>query len=422
MAADSGRSARARGFAPSEITVLVNWPVLEQHASEAAFLWTQRVKAVDASHYKLKHLGRLDARLHAHLRGLRVAGRTGWQVAETALGELSPGPMFVAAYLAFASREARQMYQMLQLALTDVALERALVGALEWIELGNVRHALDQLCASRAAEYRRIGLTALMAHRCEVDRELEEACQDEDPTLRELAFRSIGAMKRRELRHAAEPGLRDPDVYCRFWSGWSLAMHGDAAAAVGAYQLAPALPTLERTALEMAMRFGELEWARSLIRQLAGSPETRREAIIAVGIFGDPHTVPWLLDQCQDPDQARIAGESFSKVTGVDLKYLDLTIEPPAESDGAASPEDAELRWPNAPAVHDWWVAHRSQFSPGQRYMGGQLISATVARRVLVEGYQRQRGGAALEMAHRSESAVFPIGARADWQREWLQT
>ena len=420
MSADSGRYAHARGFAPIEITALVNGPVVEQHASEAAFLWTQRVKAVNASHYKLKHLGRVDARLHAHLRGLRVAGPAGWRVAETALGEISPGPMFVAAYLAFASREAQQMYRMLQLGLTDAALEGALLGALEWIGCATVRPALDQLCMSRVAAHRRIGLTALMAHRCEADQELEKACRHEDPSLRALAFRSIGAMKRRELRNTAEPGLRDPDPHCRFWAGWSLAMHGDAAAAVGAYECAATLPSLRRTALEMALRFGELSWARSLIRSLAGSPATRREAIEAIGIFGDPDTVPWLLDQFQDLDHARTAGEAFSKITGVDLKYLDLIIDPPVESD-AGRPEDAELRWPNAGAVHDWWARHRPQFGGGQRYMGGQLISAAAARRVLLEGYQRQRAGAALEMAYRSESAVFPIAARADWQRQWLQ-
>jgi uncharacterized protein (TIGR02270 family) len=420
MSTDFKRFSHPVGFAPSEISALVNGPVVEQHASEASFLWTQRVKAVSASHYKLKHLGRLDARLDAHLRGLRVAGAAGWRVAQVALGDLTPGSLFVGAYLAFASRTAQQMYQMLQLGLTDDSLERTLVGALEWIEYPTVHSALAQLLRSKSTAHRRIGLTAMIGHRRDVDREVEKACGDEDPSLRLLAFKSIGAMKRRELRNLAEPGLRDSDPLCRFWSGWSLAMHGDAAAAVGAYETALELPSLRRPALEMALRFGELPWARELIRSLAGSASTLRNAIDAVGIFGDPDTVPWLLDQMQDMESARVAGEAFSTITGVDLKYMDLTIDPPDDVD-AANEEDSDLRWPDAPAVNQWWSQHRSQYYGGQRYIGGELISADSARRVLSEGYQRQRAGAALEMTYRSQSAVFPVGARADRQRRWLQ-
>jgi uncharacterized protein (TIGR02270 family) len=402
-----------------QITAFVNWPVLKQHASEAAFLWTQRAKAVGASHYKLKHLGRLDTRLLGHLRGLRVAGDPGWRVAERQLAELSAGTLFVAAYLAFARRESQQMFRMLQLGLTGTALEQALLGALEWIDYATVRPALDQLCASQVPAHRRIGLAAFLAHRCELDREIEKACRDEDPSLRAAAFRSIGMMKRRELRHVAEPGLRDADALCRFWAGWSLAVHGDTAAAIGAYECAAELPGLGRTALEMVLRFGEAQWARNLIRALAGSSATRRDAIAAVGIFGDPHTVPWLLEQFQDPEHARIAGESFSRITGVDLKYLDLTVEAPVES-SPGNAEDADLRWPSASLVHDWWAKNRSLFTGGQRYMGGQPLSPAVARQVLTEGYQRQRAGAALEVAYRSEAAVFPIAAPADRQRQWL--
>ena len=48
--------------------------IIEQHAGEAAFLWTLRDAAGGEPHYKLWELAKLDDRVEAHIDGLRVAG------------------------------------------------------------------------------------------------------------------------------------------------------------------------------------------------------------------------------------------------------------------------------------------------------------------------------------------------------------
>ena len=53
--------------------------------------------------------------------------------------------------------------------------------------------------------------------------------------------------------------------------------------------------------------------------------------IRGVGMVGDPHFVPWLMEQMTDVTLARIAGESFSFVTGVDLANLALDRPPPED-------------------------------------------------------------------------------------------
>ena len=120
------------GFTPTEISALVNREVVEQHASEAAFLWKQREHAAVAPHFKLKHLAKLDARLEAHLHGLLVAGEAGWHFAQRRLADANPGTVFVAAFLANASGAARRMPQILALALERAAFERALCASLAW--------------------------------------------------------------------------------------------------------------------------------------------------------------------------------------------------------------------------------------------------------------------------------------------------
>ena len=75
--------------------------ILEQHAEDAAILWLQRDRAVDAPHFKRLLLGRLEERLEAHLDGLRVAGPAGWETARAALEAYrEPGEVFAAAVLA----------------------------------------------------------------------------------------------------------------------------------------------------------------------------------------------------------------------------------------------------------------------------------------------------------------------------------
>jgi hypothetical protein len=47
--------------------------------------------------------------------------------------------------------------------------------------------------------------------------------------------------------------------------------------------------------------------------------------------LGDPGTVDWLISLMQQPDQARAAGEAFSKITGCDIAYEDLETDVPED-------------------------------------------------------------------------------------------
>src|SRR4051812_27330769 len=91
---------RPIGFRPWEISAMINQEVVDQHAEEAAFLWTQRDRATEAPQYALKDLAKLDERVEAHVDGLRVAADAGWA---TALAQLDQGrgEVFAASVLAF---------------------------------------------------------------------------------------------------------------------------------------------------------------------------------------------------------------------------------------------------------------------------------------------------------------------------------
>ena len=408
------------GFSPGEISSLINRPVVEEHAEEAAFLWRSRERASRAPHYRLKHLAMLDARLLAHLEGLRVAGDYGLAHARHALADADASVVFVAAYLAFAASHADEMRRAVQVALSDVQLTDAVVAALAWLGPRPAQQWLNALNGSENAAYRRLAIAVQAAHRDDGGAATAHAVADPDPALRARALRSIGETKRRDLDDALHRSTHDAEPRCRFWGAWSLAVLGHRAAAKSAFETASEDPALASPALEIAMRAGEHGWARQLIRSLAGDASTLRQSVVAAGAFGDPATVPWLLQLLEQPRLARVAGEALASITGADLEQPELKQDAPEDAPEVHE-EDLDLRWPSPDGLARWWHAERGRFVSGQRYIGGQPLGEAAALHVLRTGYQRQRRGAAIELALlRDGAVVFPVHARGDWQRRRL--
>lgn len=419
-------SAPILGFTPSELTSLVRRHVLEEHASEAAFLWQQREAAVLAPHFRLSHLERLDARLQAHLAGLRTAGEEGLRAAQRVADPEDIGSLFVLARCALDGQDPGAMREAVSVALSARGGHEAVAAALGWGLPARMQPLVDRLAASTVADYRAIAsrASALMgpATRQEPGT-IRQWTGDADPVVRAHGLRAIGVRGEPSLLPLAEQSLNDPVPACGFTAAWSLALRGDEAAARHLLAIGPDLPSaFAREAVELAVRRASSEDARSAIRQWAASAETRRLAVLAVGAFGDCVSVPWLLDCCDDERLAPLAGEAFSTITGADLRYLDLDRDPPEHLDPEALPkEDRELPWPDRSRLASWWQAHHRAFLAGQRYLAGQTITAPHLAAVLRTGYQRQRAAAAIELAALfPEAPLFPVRMRADRQRRAL--
>jgi len=408
------------GMAPKEISPLVNGAVLEEHASEAGFLWRLRERAIHAPLYRLPQLALLDARVLAHLEGLRTAGVDGFEQARRKLGEIDAATLFVAAYVAFAGGDREGMRDAFTIALSDDALMDALVAALAWQSPDAVFGAVSILGRSRDAIHRRACLAVYAAHRVDPGSLLTRAVDDPDPKLRARALRAAGELGRGDLADALRRGLSDPEMLCRFWAAWSLALSGTQYAAQIAYEAGRDDAVLSRGSLEIAMRAGEPHWARELIRSLAVDGSSIRQAIQAAGAFGDPAVVPWLLELTTDKVHGRVAAEAIASITGADLDLAALKEDAPKDAENGHA-DDASLRWPNPEGLQRWWQTEHTRFSRGDRYLAGLPLSEQAAFQVLRRGYQRQRRSAAIELARlRKGAMVFPIAARADWQQRRL--
>jgi uncharacterized protein (TIGR02270 family) len=141
--------------------------------------------------------------------------------------------------------------------------------------------------------------------------------------------------------------------------------------------------------------------------------------------------VPWLIAQMEVPDHARIAGESFTMITGVDLVDEQMTRDRPegfqsgptddAEDENVAMDPDTDLPWPDPQRVRNWWDANGQRFLTGERYLAGQLVSAEHCQRLLRRGRQGLRRAAAFELALMDPQApLFETRARASRQQRQL--
>jgi len=419
-------SLRSIGFRPREILAMINQEVIDQHAEEAAFLWTQRDHAVTAPQYALKHLAKLDERVEAHVDGLRVAASAGWTTAAANL-EQGPGEAFAASVLAFESGDAERIDVVLKVGCSAPPLTRGLISALGWIEQDVAAREARKLIGSAEPEVRRAGIATMAVHRQDPGSLLNEAVVDPSPRVAARGMRAAAELGRGDLAVALSDRLSDADDECRFWAAWAVVR-------LRGRRMSDALSILRgfvesdgpkaESGVEIAFRAVDVAEGNSWRQRLGREPDTARLGMVAAGAIGDPAAVPDLLAQMANPELARVAGRAFSMITGADFDYEDLTGHAPAvpnaddDDDKLFSGPDSDLPWPSARAVQEWWSSRAARFVPGVRHLLGKPITDESLLDALARGCQNQRAAAALELALRNPSQVlFETRERA--QRQW---
>lgn len=397
--------------------------VVEQHAEDAAFLWTMRRAAVEAPHTRLPDLVRLDERIAANLDGLRIAGGGGWKLASKALLHGEGGEVFTAAVLACESGRADRIERVLAVSPTD-ELARGVAGALTWLPFRKVEIALARLRAAPSPLARRIALVAHSAHRRDPKRALDAALLADDSSLRATALRAIGELRRTDRRSALSAGLFADEKDCRFWAAWSATLLGDAAGTPVLREIAARGGVRAEASATLAAIALEHDEARVWIEELGRRPELRRIATRAAAALGDPRALSMLLDWLSVPELARVAGDAITTITGIAIEG-DLAGEPPpgfasgpsddADDEDTTPDPDEHLAWPRAALVRAAVERARAGFAPGVRHLLGRTVEKGSLSRALAEGRQPERARAAFELARMGEP-LFDVSAPAGRQ------
>jgi uncharacterized protein (TIGR02270 family) len=402
--------------------------IVEQHAEEAAFLWLLRDAAVDAPHYDLKDLARLDERVEAHIDGLRVAAEPGWEIALAQLDQhQEASELFAAGVLALESQDQARIDQVIAVVEAVPEATRGLISALGWLRPESLRGLVKSFLDDPSPVRRMLGLAACSVHRIDPHSHLGRLLSDDATIVRARALRLIGELGRADLNQELRNAVQDPDETCRFWAARSAGLTGERGLAIPILkQHAEGEAAFKWRALDLVLRIMPQTEAMAWLRGLNSDPRHARLAVTACGILGDPAFIPWLIARMEIPDLARAAGESFSMITGIDLAYDDLETDAPQNfqagptdnpaDDNVALDPDEDLPWPDPALLRQWWERESSRFPTGTRHLLGRPLSTEACQHALTAGFQRQRRAAAFELVlARLDAPLFNWrrGARA---------
>lgn len=405
----------------------INEEVISRHAEDASFLWLRRDRAVHAFDYTLTDLERLDGRIDAHLDGLTTAGDEGWRLALEQLENGDPEDFFAAASVALLRADSSFEEVVAAAEAADLPATRGLISALAWSGEPAAKR-LDVLAASRSEKARMVAIAARACLRTCEGAALERALRDPSPLVRARALRAVGEVGRKDLLLPLRQSNAETSPECRFWAAWSASILGNPTAI-------PVMLAASRTgklhierAIDLAVRASKGDSGAAIYRQLVSEGATCL-ALIAARALGDPANVPWILEAMEDETHARLAGDAFSTLVGVDLACEELVSEQPRREAGPTDdPADenvamdryADLPWPAVPQIRSWWEKRRDRFKKGGVYLLGEPLSLEHLRRVLVEGSQPRRAAAALELAlARPGAPLFEVRAPGRLQRVW---
>ena len=400
--------------------------IIDQHAEEASFLWLLRNNAVNAPHYDLDDLAKLDNRIEAHLDGLRIAADYGWQVCYQNLQIKESGEVFTAAVLALEGRSDEQINQVYKIVEQVPETIDGLISAFGWVEKESLQGKVNGLLVSSNPLWREVGISACLIHRVDPGKFLEEAILDENISLRIRSLKAVGELGRVDLKVVLLEKLNHDDNQVCFWAAWSAVLLGDRGHALNILRL-----EIEKNsefclpAMQVALPVLDTQSVKKTLKVLADSQSTLRLAIIGAGISGDPVYIPWLIQQMKAVEFAKVAGEAFSHLCGVDLAYQDMEGEIP-EEEVTSNPtknsadefvemdEDEDLPYPDVVEVQNWWKKNEGCFEPSVRYLYGKPVAIDQCTQVLKKGIQRLRYKAAILLAlMKSEQALFEVKRRA---------
>ena len=152
---------------------------------------------------------------------------------------------------------------------------------------------------------------------------------------------------------------------------------------------------LRGRAIRLALQVMSTERAHQLLDRLARQPRSSRLVIQGSGIAGDPGYIPWLISQMQEQKTARLAGEAFGLITGLDL--AGAASKPSGRKDSSPDPTTIPmirtLTWTptkvclglTSQKIEKWWAAKQQSFSTRYALLHGRARHARALHRCAQE-------------------------------------
>lgn len=386
--------------------------IFERLVDDAAFLWLLRAQAVNQPHYDRSDLFALDCRVDAYLDALNSSGETAW---EYCINALDTGPAeytFIAVMMAFHLSEKDKIQHIVEFGVADETAFRGLVSAFGWLSGACCHPWMKKFLLSEDPQLQHLAIAA-----CGVRRENPQAhltrilhsdrCADYPP-LHCRALRLAGELKRRDLLPVLQSQRNCEDTTVVYWANWASALLGDAAGLRGLQKFLLTASPFQNPAIDIVLRASPIAEAREWINLLAQSPDNARQVIRATAALGDPHALPWLVNQTRVPQVARVAGEAFTTISGVDLTVAALALrEESSDADADVHDEDLHLPVPDPEKITQLLPGLKTKLGGGYRCLLGNPVEDKHLQSVFASCHQRHRKSAALELALRRPDQIL---------------
>lgn len=339
------------------------------------------------------------------------------------------GAVFVVAVGAIENQDFSLLNKLLAFAEAVPEAYPGLLSSFGWVPANSLRGITKALLEANNPIHRSVGLASCAMHLVDPGLKLNAALAE--PTGQAVALATAGRLGRLDLLPECLASLSAAQAPLQFEAARAALLLGDRSAAIQALSQQTSQPGPRQIAsLCLVLKVLEPAAVHALLKPLSQDPAMIRPLIRGIGAAGDPHYVPWLIKQMSDPKLARLAGESFSLITGLDLAFVDLDgnapdklesgpNDDPADTD-VAMDEDESLPWPDPGKISAWWSAHGARFKPGTRYFMGEAPSIAHCRSVLRGGFQRQRIAAAEYLCLLAPGTPLFNTAAPAWRQERL--
>lgn len=385
--------------------------IYEQLFEDASFLWILHSAAANRPNYCLHDLAELEQRINRQLAALMTMPELTWDLCLEFMPQQQPEYLFVAAFFAFNNQDIQQIQQCVEQGLVDAAGTKALASALAWLPSEVSQPWLKKFLVSKDLQHKHLAIWACSLRREDPFEYLAPIVNRTDcrayAPLFARALRLIGELKYRNLMPILPAAIQSDNDDIKFWALWAMILLGDKSAAQQLQSFVFESNDYQLLAINVAFSVLPNTDAQQWINSLAKNPDNRRLVIMAAASLGDPLVCDWLIGQMQNPITARLAGEAFTQITGMDLiahkvaaQEADQNKIPNDEDDEAEEYfEDEGLPYPDAEKIAALWANSKHQFTFGARYFMGQFPEREALKKTYIEGTQRQRKVAALELA-----------------------
>jgi len=387
--------------------------VYEQYVNEAAFLWILRSISINEPHNDLNDIINLETRINAQLDGLMTSIDIGWDVCEEALDIVEPGEVFTATIIAMRCHDSIKIKKAIDVGLGNKNAMPGLISAFGWLPEDIANAWIDRFLNGKDMQHKYLGIAACSVRRTDPGDILVSILKRDDclqdVNLYSRTLRLVGELRRQDCMPYVSSALNNDNEIIKFWANWSSVLMGQRSNVSNLKQYVFDSGELQNKAIQLAFRVLPIEEARQWISELSKNEKQVRAVIKSTGVLGDPHAINWLITKMRDPLYAKLAGESFTYITGIDLDKNDLSIHAPddyplipnneTDDDIVDLDEDENLPYPDVEKIISIWQKYGQKFIVGKRYFMGQLITTTLLKELLQNGMQRQRHAAALELA-----------------------